>query len=133
MKNFAIVVYGGSGPTHCCDFIRDLPFGLSLLSPYASVFSAFGSSTTDLIHQYSKYLDLKIWDGKTYFNDYTWFNDKVNSLLGVAKRDIKGEGFLPEEAHYILEITGDEKLNGKSTTDNIFYSRKMMLNGYVKH
>ncbi|RJX23109.1 MAG: hydantoinase/oxoprolinase family protein [Dethiobacter sp.] len=121
LKNFAFVVYGGGGPTHCCDFVKELPFGLSIMSPYASVFSAFGSSATDLLHNYSKFLKVTLYDGKAYFSDYDWFNGIVNQLLESAKKDIRGEGFLPDEALYFLEITGGEKLEGiKIKTDKLF-------------
>ena len=41
LSEFAVVVYGGAGPTHYSDFAKGLDFGRSVATPYASVFSAF--------------------------------------------------------------------------------------------
>jgi N-methylhydantoinase A len=118
LSDFAVVVYGGAGPTHYADFVRDLQFGHSIATPYASVFSAFGSSTTDLLHSYSKFVQIELSDGKGYFSDYDRFNTIVTNLAEAARRDIRGEGFSPEKAGYSLELTGDGPLQGaKIRTD----------------
>jgi N-methylhydantoinase A/acetophenone carboxylase len=106
LSNFAVVVYGGAGPTHYGDFVRDLRFGHSLATPYASVFSAFGSSTTDVLHSYSKFAPIELRRGDKYFSDYKSFNAIISSLRESAKRDIRGEGFSPDHAGYSLELMG---------------------------
>jgi N-methylhydantoinase A/acetophenone carboxylase len=112
LSKFAIVVYGGAGPTHYSDFARDLCFGHSLATPYASVFSAFGSSTTDVLHSYSKFMPIVLRKGSRYFSDYESFNAIVKSLTEVARRDIRGEGFSPDHASYSLELVGEGALKG---------------------
>jgi N-methylhydantoinase A len=112
LSNFAVVVYGGAGPTHYGDFVRDISFGHSLATPYASVFSAFGSSTTDVLHSYSKFIPIELRKGDRYFSDYESFNTIVGSLIEAAKRDIRGEGFSPDHAGYSLELMGDGALKG---------------------
>jgi N-methylhydantoinase A/acetophenone carboxylase len=112
LTNFAMVVYGGAGPTHYTDFIKDLRFGHSLATPYASVFSAFGSSTTDVLHSYSKFTSIELRKGNKYFSDYKNFNAIINNLKEAARRDIRGEGFSPEHASYSLELMGDGTLKG---------------------
>ena len=112
LSKFAVVVYGGAGPTHYGDFVRDLRFGHSLATPYASVFSAFGSSTTDVLHSYSKSVSIELRKGNQYFSDYESFHAIVNSLIEVARRDIRGEGFSPDHAGYSLELMGDGALKG---------------------
>lgn len=120
LSNFAVVVYGGAGPTHFADFIRDIRFGHSLATPYASVFSAFGASTTDLLHSYSKFFSIKLQDGKSYFSNYEGFNRVVHDLIDSARRDIRGEGFSPELACYSLDLMGSGSLEGtKITTEKI--------------
>jgi N-methylhydantoinase A/acetophenone carboxylase len=110
LSKFSIVVYGGAGPTHYGNFVRDLHFGHSLATPYASVFSAFGSSTTDVLHSYSKFVPIELRKGNKYFSDYETFNSIINSLTEAAKRDIRGEGFSPDHASYSLELMGDGAL-----------------------
>jgi N-methylhydantoinase A/acetophenone carboxylase len=112
LSNFAIVIYGGAGPTHYGDFVRDLRFGHSLATPYASVFSAFGSSTTDVLHSYSKFMLFGLRKGNRFFSDYESFNTIVGSLTEAARRDIRGEGFSPDHASYSLELVGEGALKG---------------------
>jgi len=110
LTDFALVAYGGGGPTRYAGFVGDLKFGQVLTSPYASTFCAFGFSTTDLLHRYSKYGRITLFDGAKYLADYKAFNQTVEQLIDTARRDIKGEGFSPENAAYYLELIGDEDL-----------------------
>jgi N-methylhydantoinase A/acetophenone carboxylase len=112
LSSFAMVVYGGAGPTHYGDFIGDLRFGNSLATPYASVFSAFGSSTTDVLHTYSRFAPIELRKGNRHFSDYESFKSIVDSLTEAARRDIRGEGFSPDHASYSLELIGDGALKG---------------------
>jgi len=120
LSKFAVVVYGGAGPTHYGDFMKDVRFGHSLATPYASVFSAFGSSTTDLLHSYSKFIPLVLKKGDAYFSDYKEFNNVISNLKAAAERDIRGEGFSTDKAIYSLELEADGDLKGtKINTDII--------------
>jgi len=110
LGDFALVAYGGGGPTRYGGFASDLKFGRILTSPYASTFCAFGFSTTDLLHRYSKYLPLTLFDGVNYLKDYKQLNETVAQLMDVARRDIEGEGFSSDNAGYYLELIGDNNL-----------------------
>ncbi|MDH5365124.1 MAG: hydantoinase/oxoprolinase family protein, partial [Dehalococcoidia bacterium] len=123
LTDFALVAYGGAGPTHYAGFVSDLKFGQVLTSPHASTFCAFGFSTTDLLHRYSKYERITLFDGVTYLADYERINQTVRQLIDVARRDIKGEGFSPDNAAYYLELIGDEDLaEYKARSDKIHLS-----------
>jgi N-methylhydantoinase A len=111
LSDFALVAYGGGGPTRYGGFVSGLKFGQILTSPYASTFCAFGFSTTDLLHRYSKYLPLTLFDGVNYLKDYKKFNETVAQLMDVARRDIEGEGFSSDNAGYYLELIGDNGLS----------------------
>jgi N-methylhydantoinase A/acetophenone carboxylase len=128
LSDFAVVVYGGAGPTHFCDFAKGLSFGHSLASPYAAVFSAFGSSTTDLVHTYSKYVRIDLLSKGRYLTDYKELDQVLGSLLEIAKNDIWGEGFPPEKALFSLEMVGDRELVGVRIKTNklSFHSEKDM-------
>ena len=93
LSDFAVVVYGGAGPTHYSDFARGLNFGHTVATPYASVFSAFGSSTTDVLHTYSKSARIELRSPKGYFSDYDFFNGIVTSLSEQARRESGGRVF----------------------------------------
>ncbi len=123
LSDFAVVVYGGAGPTHYSDFARGLNFGHSVATPYASVFSAFGSSTTDVLHSYSKSARIELRSPKGYFSDYDFFNGIVTSLSEQARRDIRGEGFSPDNAAYFLELTGGGDLEGNKVRFDRMYLR----------
>ena len=110
LADFALVAYGGAGPTRYAGFTSGLKFGKILTSPYASTFCAFGFSTTDLLHRYSKYLPLTLFDGVNYLKDFKKLNEAVAQLTGVARRDIMGEGFSADNAGYYLEFIGDGHL-----------------------
>ncbi len=121
LSNFAVVVYGGAGPAHYCDFIKNLPFKATLVSPYSAVFSAYGASTTNVVHAYSKSVDIKL-----HFNGdpfaYASFNDVIDGLMRTAIRDIGGEGFSPENTSYQLEAiaTSNEASEIGVETDSIY-------------
>ncbi|HJX12885.1 MAG TPA: hydantoinase/oxoprolinase family protein [Dehalococcoidales bacterium] len=107
LGDFALVAYGGGGPTRYAGFIGGLKFGKVLTSPYASTFCAFGFSTTDLIHRYSRYTRTTLFDGAKYLSDFKKINQTVKQLMDIARRDIHGEGFPADEAAYYLELFGD--------------------------
>lgn len=123
LSDFAVVIYGGAGPTHYSDFAKGLNFGQSVAAPYASVFSAFGSSTTDLLHTYSKSVRIDLRGPKGYFSDYDFFNALVRSLADSARRDIRGEGFSPNNAAYSLELAGAHDLEGVKVGPEKMYLR----------
>jgi len=111
LSDFALVAYGGGGPTRYAGFTGGLKFGKVLTSPHASTFCAFGFSTTDLLHRYSKYLPLALFDGVKYLTEFKTLNQAVAQLMGVARRDIEGEGFSADTAGYYLEFVGDGDLS----------------------
>jgi len=110
LADFTLVAYGGGGPTRYAGFTTGLKFGRILTSPYSSTFCAFGFSTTDLLHRYSRYLPLNLFDGVNYIEDLTQLNEAVEQLMGKARRDIEGEGFSADDAGYYLEYIGNGDL-----------------------
>jgi N-methylhydantoinase A/acetophenone carboxylase len=118
LSDFALVAYGGGGPTRYAGFTNGLNFGKILTSPYASIFCAFGFSTTDLLHRYSKYLPLTLFDGIKYLTEVKTLNQAVAQLMSMARRDIEGEGFLADSAKYYLEFIGDEDISEYSARSN---------------
>lgn len=108
LPGFISVVFGGAGPTHCCGFNQGLKFSKTIISPFASPFSAFGSSMADLLHVYSKYGEIKLFDGKRYLGDYAVFNDMIGEMRRRALRDIKSEGYSTADARYYLDLVMED-------------------------
>ena len=121
LPGFISVVYGGAGPTHCCGFNKGLGFAKTIISPFASPFSAFGSSMADLLHVYSKYGAITLFDGKRYLGDFNKFNATVDEMYRRALRDIKSEGYSVDDARYYLELTMEDDNSGslRVTTDRL--------------
>ena len=120
LPGFISVVYGGAGPTHCCGFNKGLKFARTIISPFASPFSAFGSSMADLLHVYSKYGEIELYDGKSYLDDYARFNTIVGEMHKRALRDIKSEGYSTDDARYYLELEmADDSGSVRLTTDKL--------------
>ncbi len=57
-----LFAYGGAGPAHCAYYSAGLGFPKIIIPPMASTFSAFGASTTDIIHRYDA-------------SCFSWFSD----------------------------------------------------------
>jgi N-methylhydantoinase A/oxoprolinase/acetone carboxylase beta subunit len=75
----------------------------------------------DLLHVYSKYSEIKLFDGKIYLSDYNEFNAIVREMRQNAQRDIKSEGYSIDDARYYLEITlaDDNSQNFRVTTEKL--------------
>ncbi len=83
---YSLFAFGGCGPLHACSVAEDVGFRSIVAFPFASVFSAFGSSTTDIRHTYSRTLGVKA-DGV----------EEAASVLRTFRKqaveDMIGEGF----------------------------------------
>ena len=121
LPGFISVVYGGAGATHCCGFNKGLKFAKTIISPFASPFSAFGSSMADLLHVYSKYGEIELCDGRSYLGEYDRFNAVVSEMHKRALRDIKAEGYSADDARYSLELVMADDSSGdvRVTTDKL--------------
>jgi N-methylhydantoinase A/acetophenone carboxylase len=108
LSNYISIVYGGAGATHCCGFNQGLKFAKTIISPFASPFSAFGSSMADLLHVYSRYNKVELYDGKVYLDRYDKFNAAVGEMYQRARRDIKSEGYSIDDARYYLELVMED-------------------------
>ncbi len=51
-RDFVLLAYGGSGPTHVGAYGRDLGSPLAVIVPFAPVFSAFGIASADILRTY---------------------------------------------------------------------------------
>jgi N-methylhydantoinase A/acetophenone carboxylase len=105
-REFVLFVSGGAGATHCCGFNAYLDAPKIITCPYSPVFGAFGSTTLDVLHIFEKSSHLKLFTfgGQQYLQEYDSFNRVVAELEEAAVRDLKLEGFVPEQVQFILEL-----------------------------
>jgi len=105
--DFVVFAYGGAGATHCVDYNSHLKAPKIVTFPFASVFCAMGGATLDLKQCYeaSKHVVLhspmRI---PNYLGEYDEFNAVVDGLKEVALRDIRSEGFDPDDVVLALEL-----------------------------
>lgn len=104
--DFALLAYGGAGATHCCGYARALGAKRIIAFPYSAVFSAFGSSTADVVHHYTHTEPMTVYAktegvGAGYAER---INQIVEELRATAVHDIRGEGFSADEVAFELDI-----------------------------
>jgi N-methylhydantoinase A/acetophenone carboxylase len=99
----AIFAYGGAGPTHCCGYTAGLPVEKIVTSPYSPVFSAFGLGQMDVVHKYSFSREIYL-TGIGNEEKAELINISLERLKITAQRDMRGEGFKPEEITFYLEL-----------------------------
>ena len=95
-----LVVYGGAGPTHICDIASAAGLKKIVMTPFSAVFSAFSSLGMDVGHLYSRRVGLTLED--------SGLDEALQAARAAmeaeARRDMRGEGFAPEEIAYALEL-----------------------------
>ena len=114
-ENTLVFAFGGMGATHCAAYTAKLGFGKVIIPPNASVFSAFGASTADVMHRYEASPFIMISDipydvttlkfelDKLTSLDVmpSWMIERFNSLLEEletkAAKDMEIEGFSPDQ------------------------------------
>ena len=93
----ALFSFGGSGPLHACAVADMLGIPRIYAFPYGSVFSAFGSSTTNVRHAYAKTLGIPMSQADRADAVLAGFRDQ-------AVADMRGEGFDARAVRIASEI-----------------------------
>jgi acetone carboxylase beta subunit len=87
--------YGGAGPLVLAGVTEGLPFKGVLTFPFAAAFSAFGCTTTDYSHRYTKSCMLNVpyqADAKTLLRVGKSLNELWDELQREAVSSFEGEG-----------------------------------------
>lgn len=92
-----LFAFGGCGPLHACAIADSIGFRRIIAFPFASVFSAFGSSTTDIRHSYARTFGVKADKADAVHATLLTFRDQ-------AALDMAGEGFPVDKAVIDAEI-----------------------------
>jgi N-methylhydantoinase A len=95
-----LVVYGGAGPAHICDIASAAGLKKIVMTPFSAVFSAFSSLGMDVGHLYYRRVGLDLDDAGLK----EAMAQALASMETEARRDMRGEGFAPEQINYTLEL-----------------------------
>lgn len=128
-SRFAFFALGGCGPLHACAIAEAIGFRTIVVSPFASVFSAFGSSTTDIRHVYS--------------HSFRGDGGSVEAVQQVCAHlhrqaiiELTGEGFAADEIEMALELRlsdgRSEIRNGVSVLNPVFSNLDQLGNMTVE-
>lgn len=60
LSGYHLIAAGGGGPTHCAGYTEGVPLAGVMMLPYSAAFSAFGSSSADYSHHYTRAVNLII-------------------------------------------------------------------------
>ncbi len=94
---FTLFSFGGSGPLHACAVADQLGVDKVYAFPYGSVFSAFGSSTTNVRHAYARTLGIAA-------SRIAEADAVLAAFREQAEADMRSEGFAASEIKSIAEV-----------------------------
>ena len=94
-----LFTFGGNGPAFACGVAERLGFSQVYMFNLGAVFSAFGSSISDIVHVYEHGLksSLTSEEGKREIREV------LERMRAEALHDMKGEGFSPDRVKLSLE------------------------------
>lgn len=103
-KAFNLFSFGGGGGLYASAITDKVGIRQVYTFPFSSVFSAYGSSTMDILHTYeSSDVNILSLNGKVAAQ-IEQFNGVVKRIQRDAIRDMKGEGFREEKLSFSLEL-----------------------------
>ena len=94
---FTLFAFGGCGPLHACAVADAVGVRRIVAFAFASVFSAFGSSTTDIRHTYARTLGAGADRAGEVISTLAAFQEQ-------AVRDMAGEGFATGQIRMMAEL-----------------------------
>jgi N-methylhydantoinase A/oxoprolinase/acetone carboxylase beta subunit len=100
LTDHALFAYGGNGGLFACGVAQRAGLKNAYLFALGPVFSAFGSSVSDISHVYERSFHLMLRNGA----DVTGLNRLLEELRAKGVRDFLGEGIRPENAQYSVEL-----------------------------
>jgi N-methylhydantoinase A/oxoprolinase/acetone carboxylase beta subunit len=109
LSDHVLFAYGGNGGLFACGVAQRAGIRSVHLFDLGPVFSAFGSSVSDIAHVYERSFRLPLGEGAES-SDIGPLNRLLEEMRDQGKRDLLGEGISPEgaECYVELEISGAE-------------------------
>ncbi len=101
-----LFTFGGNGPAFACGVAERLGISQAYVFDLGAVFSAFGSSISDIVHVYEYGLNVSLADAQGQRR----VREVIERIRKEALHDMKGEGFVPDRVQLSLEaeITGED-------------------------
>jgi len=122
LSEYVLFAYGGNGGLFACGVAERVGIRNVYLFALGPVFSAFGSSVSDLCHVYERSLHVPLQAGA----DVSELNRAIQEMRTTGMRDLKAEGIRSDDAQYSMELEfsrpGGEGLQAKSSAlhfDNV--------------
>ena len=111
-RDFAIIAFGGSGPAHACDVVREVGCKTVIIPAIAGVFSAWGLLNSDVRYEYV-HSDVR---------DLAELNDEeirgcLAGLVEVGRQQLLRDGFPPDQQQFVLSL--DLRYEGQGYELNI--------------
>ena len=100
---YTMFAFGGGGPLHACDIAERAGLRRVIGFPHGSVFSAFGSSTVDIWHRYTRAVDMAPGSEGAVQQVAT----AVTELTRQGDLDMRGEGFEPGDVTVTASLAID--------------------------
>jgi len=100
LSKHALFAYGGNGGLFACGVAERAGLGSVYLFHLGPVFSAFGSSVSDISHVYERPLFLQTLDESTLERIRT----SVEEMKAEGTKDLLGEGLEPTDVSYLVEV-----------------------------
>lgn len=86
-RDYALIAFGGAGPTHCASLARELGIGTVVIPFLATVQSAFGIAASDILHSLS-------WSSATELKEVEKINFHLEKLKATGYSLLRQEGVL---------------------------------------
>lgn len=105
-RDFVLFACGGAGATHACGFAPYLQVDKVIVSAHSPVFGAYGASTVNIQQVWDKSKTMKVfyYQEQSYSQDFEAFNSVVEELKDLAIKDLKLEGYSPDQIGFRLEL-----------------------------
>jgi acetophenone carboxylase len=100
LSDYALFAYGGNGGLFACGVAQRSRLQTAYLFDLGPVFSAFGSSVSDICHVYERSFHLLLREG----TDAAPLNQVLNEMRSQGVRDLLGEGISPENTECSVEL-----------------------------
>lgn len=99
-SDHVLFAYGGNGGLFACGVAERAGIGNIYLFGLGPVFSAFGSSVSDISHVYERSFHLPLREGA----DTSGLNRLIEEMRAAGIRDLLGEGIQPDGAECSVEL-----------------------------
>ena len=105
-KDFVLLSYGGGGPMHACGFSEEIGITSILIPPFSCVFSALGAGNMNQLHIHETSLYMMLYDANTrhVLDDFTLFNETVESLEAKGRDDLRRQGVADDAIRTRVEV-----------------------------